>query len=411
MNETFTLELTNMAHGGQALGRHNNRVIFVPYVIPGERITARVTGGKKNFAYAEALDLLEASPDRVEPPCPYFGQGGCGGCHWQHIDYDRQLEFKQSVVIDQLERIGKFKEPVVKPVRSGPSPWNYRAYATFTLTEDGQYAFYGDDHRALIPVETCHILHPALLEILDQIDIASEDIHRVKLQVGSAPDDRMIILYTNQDAAPEVEVDFPVSVNLLLGDNEPANLVGSPHVTYTIFDRSFRVTAGGFFQANPPIAAMLVEEVLDRLALEGGETVLDLYSGVGLFTAFIAERAGYVISVESYPPAVNDADANLADLENVDLVEGNVEAVLDDLVGPFDAVLVDPPRTGLDKEVIAGLLRLAPPRIVYVSCDPATFARDARRFAENGYRLLDVQPFDMFPQTFHVENVAVLERT
>lgn len=408
MSDLFELELTAMAHGGAALGRQGGRTIFVPYTLPGERITARITQDKDRFAYAEAVAIHTASPARVEPPCPYFGPGKCGGCQWQHIAYEKQLEYKQAIVRDQLVRIGKLQSPVVHPVFPSPTPWAYRTHMTFTLTDDGVPGQWSTDNSTIVPIEACHILHPALAEIYSQISLATPEVRRIKFQVGSDPDDRMIILETDTDLAPEIEVDLPVSVNLLLSDNEPVTLIGSPHVTYQVGGRSFRVTAGGFFQANPPVAEELVAEVLERLALRGDETVLDLYSGVGLFTAFIAEQAGLVMSVESYPPAVTDAEENLVDLTNVDIIEGPVEAVLEDLEEPFEAAVVDPPRMGLQGKVIDEVARLAIPRVVYVSCDPATFARDVHQLAQYGYRLLDVQPVDMFPQTFHIECVATL---
>lgn len=410
MNEPFELELTAMAHGGDALGRHEGRVVFVPYTIPGEVARVRITDDKERFAHAVPLDIVTPSPDRVEPPCPHFGPGRCGGCQLQHVAYERQLIIKQNVVRDQLERIGKFRDPVVLPTIPSPDPWQYRSHVTFTTLPDGRLGFYSDDNSRLIPIDTCAIIRPELLELYEQLDAMPETVERVRLQCGDAPEDRMLVLQTGDDLAPEIEVDFPVSVNLLLSDNEPVSLIGSPQVTPRVFGRPFRVTAGGFFQANVALAGALVEQVLVNLDLQGEEAVLDLYSGVGLFTAFIAERADFVLSVESYPPAVTDADENLADLDNVELVEGPVEDVLADLDGPFDAVVVDPPRTGLSNEVIDELGRLAAPLIVYVSCDPATLARDARKLAGHGYRLGQVQPLDMFPQTYHVESVAVLHR-
>ncbi len=410
VSEPFELELTAMAHGGTALGRHEGRVVFVPYALPGERVLVRLTEDKDRYARAEPVEVLDASPDRVEPPCPHFGPGKCGGCQWQHIAYERQLALKENVVRDQLQRIGKLAEPLVHPTIPSASPWQYRAYATFTPTRDGRLGFYSDDNSHVVPIDVCYIIEETLLDLYEQLDLDTDGLERVKFQTGSAPDDRMVILQTEDDLAPSIEVDMPVSINLLLSDNEPVNLIGRPQVTYQIFDRTFRVTAGGFFQANPPVAERLVEEALARLNLQGDETVLDLYSGVGLFTAFVAERAGLVVSVESYPPAVTDAEYNLTDLDNVDLVEGPVEAVLEDLEGPFDAVLVDPPRSGLSNEVIDELVRLAPPRIVYVSCDPATLARDVQKLVRQGYTFEDAQPLDMFPQTYHVETVAVLHR-
>ncbi|MBN1311328.1 MAG: class I SAM-dependent RNA methyltransferase [Anaerolineae bacterium] len=408
MSDIFELDLTTIAHGGAALGRHHGRTIFVPYALPGEHVTARVVKDKGRFAYAEAIEINTPSPNRIEPPCPYFGPGRCGGCQWQHIAYGKQLEYKQTVVSDQLTRIGKFREPVVHATMPSPNPWEYRVYMTFTLTDDGKPGLWSTDNNTIIPIEACHILDPALTEIYGQLDLASPEVRRIKFQVGSHPEDRMLILETNDNLAPEIEVDIPVSVNLLLSDNEPVNLIGSSNVTYQIGERGFRVTAGGFFQTNLPMAEVLVGQVLNRLELQGNETVLDLYSGVGLFSAFIAECAGLVISAESYPPAVTDAEENLDDFTNIDIIEGSVEAVLEALEGPVEAAIVDPPRTGLQGSVIKEIARLAIPRLIYVSCDPATFARDAGQLARHGYRLLDVQPIDMFPQTFHVESVATL---
>ncbi len=408
--DTFDLTLTGIAHGGMALGRHEGRVIFVPYAVPGERVRVCIVEDKGRYAHAEVVEVLHASPDRTTPPCPHFGPGLCGGCQWQHIAYQRQLDLKREVVRDQLVRIGKFGAPPVHPTLPSPQPWGYRVHATFTVLPEGRLGFYSDDNSRLVPLDTCLILHPALLDLFEALDLQAPEIERLRLQVGSDPDDRMIVVQTAHDAAPEIAVDFPVSVNLLTQDNEPVNLIGSAHVTYHIRGRTFRVTAGAFFQANPPMAEALVDHVLGLLPLEGSETVLDLYSGVGLFTAFLAERAGLVVSVESYPPAVTDAEVNLADVDNVDLVEGNVEDVLEDLSGPVDAVVLDPPRTGVHPKVVKELARLAPPTIVYVSCDPATLARDAQQLARHGYRLVEVQPLDMFPQTYHIEAVALLRR-
>ncbi|MCD4685342.1 MAG: class I SAM-dependent RNA methyltransferase [Anaerolineae bacterium] len=406
-DDTFELDLIEMVHGGQQLGRHDGRVIFTRYAIPGERISARIVDDRERFAFAEAASILTPSPQRVVPPCPHFGPGKCGGCHFQHIDYAAQPEFKRDVVIDQFTRIGGFDNPPILPTIPSPDPWAYRTHATLTVTPDGAIGFIGTDDQTVIPLEECHILRVELLELLDMLDLDGvPELERVRVQVGSDPDDRMITLSTRGDEAPELEVDLPVSINFLLSDNEPVNLIGSSYVTYNVRGREFRVTAGGFFQVNLPQAATLIDLVLGRLDLQGDETVLDLYAGVGLFTAFIAERASLVVSVESYPPAATDADVNLSDLDNIELVEGNVEDVLPALEGPFDAAVLDPPRSGISTHAIDALAALAPRQIVYVSCEPSTLARDAKRLARKGYRLVDVQPVDMFPQTFHVECVA-----
>ncbi len=415
MSDVFELELTRMAHGGSAIGRYEGRAIFVPYTIPGEKITARIVQDKGRFARAEGITLLEPSPARVIPRCPHFGPGRCGGCHWQHIDYSAQLEFKQQVVLDQMERLGGFQAVTVHPTIPSPDPWMYRSHISFHVTEDGRLGFITTDDEHVIPIEECHIIRPELLDLFDSLDLEGIDnLDRVRMQVGTDSDDQMIAISTADDEAPEIENDLPVSINLLLGDNEPVNLIGRSYVQYTIKGRSFRVTAGGFFQVNLPLAEVLVDLVLDRLNLTGSESVLDLYAGVGLFTAFLAERAALVTSVESYPPAVTDADKNLAEFETVELIEGNVEDVLADLDpqqdGPYDAAVVDPPRTGLEPQALDALAALSPRKIVYVSCDPATLARDAKRLVSKGYRLIDVQPVDMFPQTFHIESVAAFTR-
>ncbi|MEP7288368.1 MAG: class I SAM-dependent RNA methyltransferase [Chloroflexota bacterium] len=406
-SDEFELELTAMANGGSALGRHEGRTIFVPYAIPGEHITARITQDKGRFAYAEGITLLEGSEARVQPRCPHFGPGRCGGCQWQHIDYPAQLEFKRQVVADQIARLGGFPDVTVHPMIPSPDPWQYRSNITFHLTGKGQLGFIATDDRHVIPIEECHIIRPELLDLFDSLDLEGlTGLTRVRLQVGSDGAQRSIILSTHDDQPPEVESDMPASVNFLFEDNEPLNLIGSSHVDYTVKGRKFRVTAGGFFQVNIPQAETLVDQVLSRLDLHGTESVLDLYAGVGLFTAFLAERAALVTSIESYPPAVTDADQNLAEFDNIDLIEGGVEDVLSDLEGPFELAVVDPPRAGMEPEALDALAAFAPLRIVYVSCDPATFARDAKRLAVKGYRLVDVQPLDMFPQTWHIELVA-----
>ncbi|MCC7208206.1 MAG: class I SAM-dependent RNA methyltransferase, partial [Anaerolineae bacterium] len=293
-----------------------------------------------------------------------------------------------------------------------------------------------DQH--IIPIEECHIIRPELLDLFEQLQVemrgalepppedagptrplAPDDgepvpdyaaLSQVRLQVGSASDDLLVSLRTINDELPSVQIDLPVQVSFLNEDGDSLPLIGPGLVTYNVMGRTLRVTAGGFFQVNLPQAEALVRLVLEKLALKGGESVLDLYSGVGLFSAFLAREASLVTSVESFGAAVSDAEFNLLDMPNVELIEGTVEDTLAELDGPFDAAVCDPPRTGMEPAALDALARHAPGRLVYVSCDPATFARDAKRLAAHGYRLIEVQPVDMFPQTFHIELVALLER-
>jgi 23S rRNA (uracil1939-C5)-methyltransferase len=409
-DDTFELRLDEMAHGGSAIGRHAGRAIFVPYAIPGERIAARITDDRTRYAFAEGVTLLEPSPHRVEPLCAHFGPGRCGGCHFQHIDYAAQLDYKRAILIDQFKRIGGMANATVHPAIPSPDEWGYRNHATFHVDGEGNLCYVGTDNHTLIPVEECHIIRPELLDLLNELNFEDmPELDRVRLQIGS-DGDLMVILSSPDDQPPELEVSIPVSINFVLSDNEPVNLIGSSNVAYSVHGRRFRVTAGGFFQVNLPQAEKLVDLVLERLNLQGSETVLDLYAGVGLFTAFIAERASLVTSIESYPPAVTDADENLADLDNIDLIEGSVEDVLAELEGPVDAVVVDPPRTGVEPAALDILDDLGARTIVYVSCEPATLARDAKRLIAKGFRLVDVQPVDMFPQTYHIECVAHFTR-
>lgn len=408
--DTLELTPTEMVHGGQTLARQGKRVIFTPYTIPGERFLARLTDDRGRYAFAENVRVLAPSPQRVTPRCPHFGPGQCGGCHFQHIDYAAQPAYKRDVVIDQLRRIGGFSNPPVRPTVASPDAWAYRYHATFQVDGAGNLCFVGTDNTTLIPIDECHILRPELRDLLAELNFEDvQGLTRVRVQAGSAGD-LMLVLSTADDEAPALEVTMPVSVNLLLSDNEPVNLIGASAVSYTVRGRPFRVTAGGFFQVNLPQAEALVGLVLEALDLRGEETVLDLYAGVGLFTAFLAERAALVTSVESYPPAVTDADVNLADLDNVDLIEGSVEAVLPELEGPYDAAVLDPPRAGVDGAALDALVALGPRALVYVSCEPSTLARDAKRLAAHGYRLLAVTPVDMFPQTYHIECVAHFAR-
>lgn len=404
-----------MAHGGAAIGRHNGRTIFVPYAIPGEKITARIVQDRGRFAYAEGVTLLEPSPYRTTPRCPHFGPGRCGGCHFQHIEYTAQLALKQRIVAEQLARIGGVEDAPVQPTIPSPAPWGYRTHATFHITEEGKPAFVGTDERSLIPIEECHIIRPELQELLEIMEFEppeseGERIERVRIQVGSDPNDRLIAISTEDDTLPAVEIDLPVQVSFLSSDEEPQALIGTGKVTYTLRGRTFQTTAGSFFQVNLAQAETLIGLVLDRLALTGAESVLDLYSGVGLFTAFLAERAALVTAIEGSPTAVDDAEVNLADFENVTLVEGLVEEALSGLDGPVDCIVLDPPRTGVEPTALDAIIETGARRVVYVSCDPATLARDAKRLLAKGYQLVDVQPVDMFPQTFHIECVATFQR-
>ena len=407
---TFALQLTTIAHGGAALGRHEGRVIFVPYALPGETARVEITEDKGRYAFARLVEVLEPSPDRVAPPCPYFGLTGCGGCQWQHAAYEAQLRFKAKIVADQLMRIGSIAEPRVHPTLPDGSGWAYRNHAQFHPAPGGGLGFQGVSvgrPRGVVTGDECPILHPLLSELYGALDFDLPGLLRLSLRAGTETGETMLIFEMEDDLPPSLESDLPVSCVLLLSDGLHANLIGNNHITEIVAGRAYRISAPSFFQVNTPQSAQLVRLVTEYLDLRGGETVLDGYCGVGLFTAHLAERAGLVIGVELAPAAVADLLENTAEFDNVEVIEGSVEAVLPDLDVPLDAAVVDPPRAGMDRFALDALVARQPARVVYVSCDPATLARDAKRLTRAGYRLVEVQPVDMFPQTYHVESVAL----
>lgn len=408
--ETFTVKLTQMTHGGAALGRVEGKVVFVPYALPGETIRAEMTDDRGRYAHARLLEVLEPSPDRVSPPCPYFGPEGCGGCHWQHAAYAAQLRFKAEIVRDQLARIGRMPDPPVRSTLPDRTGWSYRNQARLHRAADGELGFRSAGSHRVVRVEECMTLHPLLSELYDSIDLDLPELQALTMRAGAGTGDRMLVLETRHDEPPALHLDLPVSCVLLLSGRTAVNLIGHNHITEVVGGTSYRVSASSFFQINTAQAESLVRLAVDYLDVRQGEAVLDGYCGVGLFTLPLAERASLVTAVEVAPQAVADLLENTEALDNVEVVEGSLGLLLSDLDEALDAALVDPPRAGLERDALDGLIATRPRRIVYVSCDPATLARDGRQLSQNGYRLVEVQPVDMFPQTHHIETVSLWVR-
>lgn len=407
---TFKIELTAMAYGGSALGRHGKQTVFVPYTIPGEMVEARIVQNKGRVAFAEGVRLLDASADRVYPRCPHFGPRRCGSCQWQHIDYAAQLLLKQDVLADQLARIGGFEDADVQPVIPSLVVWGYNYHMTLVKGEHGHLGLPGFDGRPPFPIDECHILHPDLLSLYEQVELEFDQIHRLRLQIGTDGAHMVILTIDDENEVPELATDLPTSVNLIVPGNEPINLIGDSHSRYQIGERVFRVTAGSDFRANVSQIEKLVATVVDLLDLPNGAKVLDLYAGVGVLTAAVAPHARLVTLVESYPPAVTDADENLSDFDHIDVIEGRVEDVLPELDDAYFAAVVDPPSEGLRTDVVDTLAASSISRLVYVSSDPATLARDAQRLAQKGFQLGRVQPIDLAPQTYLIDVVMVMDR-
>ena len=410
MTKAIDLKLDAMAHGGDAIGRHEGRAIFVPYGIPGERVRAEIVDDRERYARARLLEVLEASPARVAPPCPFFGPEKCGGCQWQHIDTDVQPRLKGLVTLDQLQRIGKIEEPPVFEPIPDEVGWEYRNHALFRVDSKGHLGFLSAKSHDVYPVSDCLIIHPLLSRLLQSLDMTYPELEWMEMRAGTATGDLMLLLQAKEEESPSLQVDFPLSIVQIRHDDAVAPLIGLDYILERVHEREFRVSATSFFQVNSAQAAQLVNIVLGALDLKGGEHVLDAYCGVGLFTAFLAEEAASVTGIEANPPAVADARHNLANFDNVDVLEGAVERVIQEIDAPIDAVVVDPPRTGVEPEVVDAIVESGCERIVYVSCDPATLARDCRRLIRQGFTLEWVQPVDLFPQTYHIENVALLTR-
>lgn len=412
------VELVAMAHGGQALGRAEGKTIFIPYAIPGEVVRARILQDKGRVAFGEGVTLLEASVDRVFPECQHFGIKGCGQCQWQYIAYAAQIQLKQDVLADQLARVGGFTSADVREITPSPLVWGYRHRMTFhRIVREGvpQWGLPATKQGTFIPIELCHILHPELLFLFDQIDFDTDKINRITLQIGTEDDSMLVLHVDSENDAPELLSDLKASVNLILPTEEPVNLIGDTHNRYQIDGVTIRATAGTDFRPNVSALGGLVACVIAQLPVEG--SVLDLYGGAGLFSAFVAPQIAdwedrIVTLVESYPPAATDAEFNLQDYDNVDIIEGLVEDVLsmlDDADTIYHCAILDPPSEGLPVDVIDLLAEQAIPRLIYVADDPATLARDAQRLVKKGYQLGAVYPFDLEPHTYYVTAVAVLD--
>lgn len=403
---TFEVTPTTLVYGGEALGRlPDGRAVFIPFCLPAETVVIRLVEEKRNFARAELLEVIAPAPTRIEPRCDHFGV--CGGCHYQHMPYAEQLEAKAAILADQLERIGGMSDPSVEPAVPSPDPFYYRNHVQFHLTPDGALGYHEARSETVFAIHECHLPEEPLNEIWPLLEIEPvPGLARVHLRLGE--EDVLMALESEDPEPPEFAVDVPLSA-VHLGPEGPTVMSGGDHVWMELLGRSFRVTAGSFFQVNSALAASLVEHVLDGLSLNVETTAFDVHAGVGLFSAFLAPRVGYVVAVESNPVACDDFEVNMADFENVTLYQGRAEHVLPDLEDRPDVVVVDPPRAGLARPTLDALVDLRPSCLAYVSCDPATLARDAKRLTRAGYRLRQVTPFDLFPQTFHIESVSFWE--
>jgi tRNA/tmRNA/rRNA uracil-C5-methylase (TrmA/RlmC/RlmD family) len=384
---SVTVDVGPVAHGGHCVARHEGRVVFVRHALPGERVRAVVTEGHESSSFwrADAVEVLSASPDRVEPPCPWAGPGRCGGCDWQHASLPAQRALKAAVVREQLSRLaGLERDVVVEEVPGAPDGLGWRTRVRYAVDATGRAGLRAHRSHEVVAIDRCRIAHDL---------VAAADV------TGRPWPGASVV---------EVAASVATGETLLRPDG-----TGPGVLTEVVGDRSFRVTGGGFWQVHPGAASALLAAVLDGLDPRPGESALDLYGGVGLFAAFLADRVGpggRVTVVEAEGSAAEDARHNMAELPWVRVERGRVDSVLRRLrLRRADLVVLDPPRSGAGKTVVSLVSGVRARRIAYVACDPAALARDLRFFADRGYALTSLRAFDLFPMTHHVECVALLE--
>ena len=404
----YEVDFTTPVYGGETLGRlPDGRAVFVPFVLPGERARVRLVEDKRGYARGALVELLQASPQRIAPRCAHFGV--CGGCHYQQLDYPAQLELKSAVLRDQFSRIAGVPEPPLRPMVAATSAWNYRNSLQFHLNAEGKLGFQAADGSGVMALRECHLPEEALGALWPQLEFEpSAAVERIALRLG-ADGDALLVLESAALELPQLSVEeLPVSV-VHLGPSGALVMAGEDALLMEVLGRPFRTSAGSFFQVNTAMAERMVTHLLENLPLGPDANVLDLYCGVGLFSAFLAKRCAALSGVEASAAACADFAANLDEFDNVTLYEGEAGQVLPGLDQIFDVALVDPPRAGLERPALDELLRLAPETLAYISCDPATLARDVKRLLAGGYRLEQVTPFDLFPQTFHIESISILK--
>ncbi len=393
------VDIEGIAHGGHCIAHLDGQVVFVRHTLPGERVRIRITERTKRFLRADAVEVITAAPGRVTPPCRYAGE--CGGCDFQHISPEAQRGLLGDVVREQLRHLAGI-DWVGEVEAVHPDDLGWRTRMTYAVRHDGHLGLRRHRSHDVIAIDECVIASDRLPAVLGQAWKAD-----TVEAVGSSEGDQLVVLDGNRGKIPKLP-----GVSIVTAEGE--RLRGKASVTERVGEHAFRVSGSGFWQVHPEAASTLVDAVMTGLDVRQGDRVADLYAGVGLFTAFLAEavgETGAVYSVESDPGGSRDARRNLHTHAQVTLVGEAVETALQDgaLGDSLDLVVLDPPRTGA-KQAVGPIAALRPRAIAYVACDPAALARDLASFAELGYRPTSIRSFDLFPMTQHVECVAVLVR-
>ncbi len=446
--QTLELSVSGLAFRGHGIARTSDgQVVFLPYAVPGDVVRARIVESKGDYLRGAIEQVEKPSADRVSPPCRHFGR--CGGCQWLHLTDEAQLYWKAEILRDQLARLGGFRDVPLGPLVRPTDGLGYRTRAQLQVREaEGwyQFGFFAPASHRVVPVGTCPLLHPMLNEILEALARQRTppltklvpSLHEVWLLASSRSNQSLLTLVGRPVERASLRHLFfvlrervPHLAGLVLlgtdkidrsqgGRSEPTprflDRFGDGHLTMQAGGYRFRVDAASFFQPSEAAAEALIQLVLEMAALEGNERVVDLYCGVGTFTVPLAQRAASVVAVEGNPRAARDAEFNLGSVgvrEKARVLRMPVSRALEAhaLGDEADIVVVDPPRLGLERAVLEGIAALQPRRIIYVSCDPSTLARDLKRLVQRGYELKHVRPLDLFPQTYHIESVSLLARS
>ncbi len=454
--ESLSVTIEDLAFGGEGVGRADGYVVFVPGGIPGDRVRVRLDQARSRFGRGAIESIEVPSPHRVEAPCPYFGR--CGGCRLQHVAYPAQLAFKTKQVADVLQRLGELQGYELRPIVAASEVYGYRNKMEFTVArtrvppgEDGtgQLAVglhVADRYDSVLDVERCLLQSDGMNALLDEarryfaehrLSVYEQDsgeglLRFLMLREGRRTGELMANVVTASPAVSELaplaerlRARLPETSSVVMNVNpkkasvavgvEEHLLGGRDHVREQIGGLTFQISANSFFQTNTLQAERLFELVLESAELSGQETVLDLYSGTGAISLLLAQRARWVYGIELAQAAVDDAALNASanGITNCTFLAGEVRFVLPSLVArgvAAEVVVADPPRAGFHPKALQALVRLGPARIVYVSCNPATLARDVAELVQSGYRLRWVQPVDMFPHTPHIEAIARLDK-
>lgn len=434
--DVIQVKISSLNHEGQGVGRYQGIVVFVPFTLPDDQVMVTVEEVKKSFVRGKVIELLISSERRTHSECASFEE--CGGCHLKHCDYGSQLRFKEDVVRNALTRIGKLEGVKVNPIIGMETPFSYRNKAEYPVKEVAgslKSGFFAPKTHDLIAMdETCDIQHP-LVEKARSIFMAvsNKDLkeeftqaffYRLVVRVGFFTGEVMVII-ESEGPVPSIDLaagclisEMPQVKSVYQhikncgGKGGKFHLVmGEPFIRERIGSLDFDISPGSFFQVNPVQAEVLFSKATEYADCKG--VAVDAYCGTGSISLFLAQQAKKVYGFEVYPEAVEDArhNADINGIRNAEFIQGDVRVTLRHLKGLRpETVVIDPPRKGCEKQVIKEIIDLRPQKIVYVSCNPATLARDLRILGDNGYTIKEVQPIDMFPHTYHVETVVLITR-